>query len=34
MVYGVKADGTPTEEVKGRFNIYDSIPRMEKYRPL
>jgi hypothetical protein len=34
VVYGVKADGTPTQEVKGQYNIYDSIPGMEKYSPL
>ena len=34
VVYGVKANGTPTEEVKGQYNIYDSIPGMEAYSPL
>jgi hypothetical protein len=34
IVYGVKADGTPTQEVKGQYNIYDSVPGMEKYSPL
>lgn len=34
VVYGLNADGTPTEEVKGQYNIYDSIPGMEKYSPL
>jgi hypothetical protein len=34
VVYGVKADGSPTEEVKGQYNIYDSVPGMEKYSPL
>ncbi len=34
VVYGINADGTPTEEVKGQYNIYDSIPGMEKYSPL
>lgn len=34
VVYGFNADSTPTEEVKGQYNIYDSIPGMEKYSPL
>jgi len=34
VVYGVNDDGTPTEEVKGQYNIYDSVPGMAKYSPL
>jgi hypothetical protein len=34
VVYGLKPDGTPAEEVKGQYNIYDSVPGMEKYSPL
>jgi hypothetical protein len=34
VVYGMKPDGTPTEEVKGQYNIYDSVPGMKKYSPL
>lgn len=34
LVYGVGADGKPTKEVEGQYNIYDSVPGMEKYSPL
>jgi hypothetical protein len=34
VVYSLKPDGTPAEEVKGQYNIYDSVPGMDKYSPL
>ena len=34
LVYGVDNKGEPTEEVEGQYNIYDSVPGMDKYSPL
>ena len=34
LVYGVDDEGEPTEEVEGQYNIYDSVPGMDKYSPL
>jgi hypothetical protein len=34
LVFGVDDKGEPTEEVEGQYNIYDSVPGMDKYSPL
>ena len=34
VVYSLDADGNPKDEVKGQYNIYDSVPGMKKYSPI
>jgi hypothetical protein len=34
VVYSLDAKGKPKDEVKGQYNIYDSVPGMKKYSPI
>jgi hypothetical protein len=34
VVYSLDAEGKPKDEVKGQYNIYDSVPGMKKYSPI